>query len=94
MNKSKMAMGAYMCGSRSKSWGYSGFSRCFHYPSCHFGTSFEPQPSTNHFSGGSNHENQGCGIKGFIPTSVQKGNLSLCVEALSVVSQKWYFPQP
>ena len=41
--------------------------------------------------------NQGCGIKGFIPTSVIQGNprfydqISLW-EALSIVSQKWSFP--
>ena len=41
---------------------------------------------------------QGCGIKGFIPTSVIQGNLPLYIwgvslwEALFVVSQKWSFP--
>ena len=42
-------------------------------------------------------QNQGCGIKGFIPTSVIQGNLPLDMgvslwEALFVVSQKWSFP--
>ena len=40
---------------------------------------------------------QGCGIKGFLPTSVIQGNPPLYEanslwEALSVVSQKWSFP--
>ena len=44
-----------------------------------------------------NKENQGCGIKGFLPTSVIQGNPPLYEEnsrweALSVVSQKWSFP--
>ena len=42
-------------------------------------------------------EFQGCGIKGFLPTSVIQGNPALYEdnslwEALSVVSQKWSFP--
>ena len=40
---------------------------------------------------------QGCGIKGFLPTSVIQGNPPVYEEnslweALSVVSQKWSFP--
>ena len=41
--------------------------------------------------------NQGCGIKGFIPTSVIQGNprfydqISLW-EAVAIASQKWSFP--
>ena len=40
---------------------------------------------------------QGCGIKGFFPTSVIQGNLPFIWglslwEALFVVSQKWSFP--
>ena len=40
---------------------------------------------------------QGCGIKGFLPTSVIQGNppsyeQNSLWEALSVVSQKWSFP--
>ena len=42
-------------------------------------------------------DNQGCGIKGFIPTSVSQRNLPLYMGlvfgiALVVVSQKWSFP--
>ena len=45
----------------------------------------------------SKRSKQGCGIKGFLPTSVIQGNLPLYEEnrlweALSVVSQKWSFP--
>ena len=49
------------------------------------------------FTSGANEQSQGCGIKGFLPTSVIQGNPPLYEEnslweALSVVSQKWPFP--
>ena len=69
--------------------------------SLHFGTlRLERVPDALHFrrpEHAPREQNQGCGIKGFISTSVIQGNLLFVWgggfwETLSVVSQKWLFP--
>ena len=54
-----------------------------------FGEDLEPAATSEKRAIGAKGREQGCGIKGFLPTSVIQNSRW---EALSVVSQKWSFP--